>query len=190
MLNLARENPFFVIPLPRAAGASETDTKVKTDEYEMFYLQWLFHPTPSSSPSSGPDGEVQPLPPTSSAIFTPLEEFKKAGEWAQPHLVLTHYPDLAHSHNTVLMRGEISPAAATGPAGSDLNPGFLLSQQQAQLLALALQRFYCADLAVSGESQRAWEDRRKRMEALKGFRERPGEWDWSGLVDMAYAGMV
>jgi ATP synthase F1 complex assembly factor 1 len=194
MITLARENPFFVLPLPRAAGASENDEKIRTDEYEMFYLQWLFHPTPDTAPpsseASSSGGTEKPLPPTSSAIFTPLEEFKKAGEWAQPFLVLTHYPNLSNTHGTVLMRGEISPASATGPVGSDLNPGYLLSQQQAQLLALALQRFYCADISVSGESQRAWEDRKKRKEALKGFRENPGEWDWSGLVTMAYGGML
>ena len=147
----------------------------------MFYLQWLLHPTPAGD---GPPSS-EPLPPTASAIFTPLEEFKKAGEWAQPYLVLTHYPDLAHSHGTVLMRGEISTASA-----GDLNPGYLLSQPQAQLLALALQRFYCADIEVNGEGQAGMEDRQKRRDALIGFRERPGEWDWSNLVGMAYGGLV
>ena len=185
MIKLVRANPFFVIPLPRSAASSET-SQVKTDEYEMFYLQWLLHPTPTSS---GPPS-TEPLPPTASAIFTPLEEFKKAGEWAQPYLVLTHYPDLANSHGTVLMRGEISSASAGGPDGSDLNPGYLLSQPQAQLLALALQRFYCAGIEVAGEGQAGKEDRVKRQEALIGFRERPQEWDWSGLVGMAYGGLV
>lgn len=185
MIALAKTNPFFVIPLPRSAGTSETD-QVKTDEYEMFYLQWLLHPTP---PGDGPP-QAGPLPPTASAIFTPLEEFKKAGEWAQPYLVLTHYPDLAGSHGTVLMRGEISTASAGGPDGSDLNPGYLLSQPQAQLLALALQRFYCADIEVAGEGEAGRQDREQRQDALVGFRERPQEWDWSGLVGMAYGGLV
>jgi ATP synthase F1 complex assembly factor 1 len=136
------------------------------------------------------EGQTQPLPYTSSAIFTPLEEFKKNGEWAQPYLILTHYPDLAHSHETVLMRGEITPASATGPAGSDANPGYMLSQAQAQLLALALQRFYCADVAVKGESQKSWEDRQNRLKALTDFREKPEQWDWSKLIDMAYGGLV
>jgi ATP synthase F1 complex assembly factor 1 len=183
MISLAKANPFFVIPLPRSAGQSTSDV-VKTDEYEMFVLQWLFHPTPESSPSG------KPLPSTASAIFTPLEEFKKQGEWAQPYLVLTHYPDLSHSHGTVLMRGEISTASAGGPDGSDLNPGYLLSQPQAQLLALALQRFYCAGIEVKGEGAAGTQERLKRIEALTGFRERPEQWDWTGLVNMAYGGLV
>lgn len=197
MLQLIRENPFFVLPLPRLAEEpSDTSTPgakapVKTDEYEMFYLQWLFHPTPTSSSPPSPDPNPEPLPLTTSVIFTPLEEFKKAGEWAQPHLVLTHYPDLAQTHNLVLMRGEISPAAASGgSAGSLANPGYLLSQQQAQLLALALQRFYCTGVDVPNEGERGRAERIKRGEALRGFRERPGEWDWKGLVEMAYGGMV
>ena len=183
MVSLAKANPFFVIPLPRSAGQSTSDV-VKTDEYEMFVLQWLFHPTPES----GPSGKT--LPSTASAIFTPLEEFNKQGEWAQPYLVLTHYPDLAHSHGTVLMRGEISTASAGGPDGSDLNPGYLLSQPQAQLLALALQRFYCAGIEVKGEGAAGTQERLKRIEALTGFRERPEQWDWTGLVNMAYGGLV
>jgi ATP synthase F1 complex assembly factor 1 len=70
------------------------------------------------------------------------------------------------------------------------NPGFLLSQAQAQLLALALQRFYCADIKPVGEDEKGREEREMRKEALRGLRERPGEWDWTGLVSMAYGGIV
>ena len=188
MLNLARANPFFVLPLPR--DPTTDSTAAQTGEYEMFYLQWLFHPTSTSSLPPSADTNPDPLPLTSSVIITPLEEFKKAGEWAQPHLVLTHYPELTRSHDLVLMRGEISPATASGPAGNDANPGYLLSQPQAQLLALALQRFYCADIPPRRESTRDAEERLRRKEALKGFRERPAEWDWAGLVGMAYGGLV
>ncbi|WWD21391.1 hypothetical protein CI109_105876 [Kwoniella shandongensis] len=195
MLQLARQNPFFVLPLPRLAeepSAEEGATsQVKTDEHEMFFLQWLFHPTPTSSSPPSPELNPEPLPLTTSIIFTPLEEYKKSGEWAQPYLVLTHYPDLAQTHELVLMRGEISPAAASnGSAGSLANPGFLLSQQQAQLLALALQRFYCTGSEVPNEGERGRQERIKRAEALVGFRERPAEWDWKGLVEMAYGGLV
>jgi ATP synthase F1 complex assembly factor 1 len=189
MVSLAQADPFFILPLPRNAASDESGA-FKTDEYEMFYLQWLFHPTSTSSAPPSPDANPEPLPPLTSVIFTPLEEFKTAGEWASPHLVLTHYPDLAHTHNTVLMRGEISAASAGGPPGSLSNPGYLLSQQQAQLLALALQRFYCAGIVPLGESEQGRLDREKRAEALRGLREKPGEWDWRGLVDMAYGGIV
>ncbi|KIR82608.1 ATP synthase mitochondrial F1 complex assembly factor 1 [Cryptococcus gattii E566] len=193
MIALAKQNPFFVIPLPRLSEApveAANHPEMKTDEYEMFYLQWLFHPTPTASSPPSSEANPEPLPLTTSAIFTPLEEFKKSGEWAQPYLVLTHYPDLAQTHSLILMRGEISPASASGPPGSLANPGFLLSQQQAQLLALALQRFYCTDIAMPGESAKQQEERLKRRDALRGFRERPEEWDWMGLVEMAYGGLV
>jgi ATP synthase F1 complex assembly factor 1 len=188
MVAIAQENPFFVLPLPRDA-ASSPDGKVKTDEYEMFYLQWLFHPTPHTGPPL-PDVEQLSLPATTSIIFTPLEEYKRSGEWASPFLVLTHYPDLAQSHDVILMRGEITAQSATGPPGSLVNPGWLLSQQQAQLLALALQRFYCADVAPRNETAGASLEREQRKQALKEFRTKPEEWDWTRLVDMSYGGMV
>jgi len=190
MLETAKSNPFFVLPLPRPASSDSEAGQVLTDSYEMFYLQWLFHPTSSTALPPLPDGTTKPLPLTSSIIFTPLEEFKRSGEWAQPYLVMTHYPEMSHSHDLVLMRGEITAASAGGPAGSEGNPGFMLSQQQAQLLALALQKFYCTGVAVPNEDERGRKEREKRAETLVAFRERPQEWDWKGLVEMAYGGMV
>ncbi|BEI85203.1 hypothetical protein CcaverHIS002_0506040 [Cutaneotrichosporon cavernicola] len=183
MLQLAKSDPFFVVPLPRQGkdGAS--------DAFEMFYLQWLFHVPPAAPPLA--DGKpTGPLPPVTSVIFTPLEEFKQAGEWAQPYLVLTHYPDLADSHGLVLMRGEISAQTAGGPPGAVDNPGYLLTQQDAQLLTLALQRFYCSDIAPPNETAKDKDERLKRKQALRDFREKPEEWDWNGLVDMAYGGLA
>ncbi|WWD06891.1 hypothetical protein V865_004988 [Kwoniella europaea PYCC6329] len=195
MISIAKQNPFFVLPLPRLTeptGETQEAKKgeVKTDEYEMFYLQWIFHPTSTASLPPSDATNPEPLPLTSSVIFTPLEEFKKQGEWAQPYLVLTHYPELSQSHDIVMMRGEISPASASGPVGSTTNPGFLLSQQQAQLLALALQRFYCTSIQPQGESEKQKQDRLSRANALISFRERPEEWSWEGLVEKAYGGLV
>ncbi|WVW79505.1 hypothetical protein I302_101474 [Kwoniella bestiolae CBS 10118] len=199
MISIAKQNSFFVLPLPRLTEPEPTTAEgvdsakkgeVKTDEYEMFYLQWIFHPTSTTSLPPSSDTNPEPLPLTSSVIFTPLEEFKKQGEWAQPYLVLTHYPELSQSHDITLMRGEISPASASGPVGSTANPGFLLSQQQAQLLALALQRFYCTSIAPVGESEVQKQERLARADALVSFRERPGEWSWEGLVEKAYGGLV
>ena len=189
MLKLAMENPFFVLPLPREVATGESGAEIKVGEYEMFYLQWLFHPTPTPAvkPSVSTEDKPDRPPYTSSVIFTPLEEFKKVGEWATPHLVITHYPELANSHDLILMRGEISAASETGPRGSPQNPGYLLSQQRAQLLALALQRFYCASIDSSKESP---DDRAKRIQTLRDFREKPEEWNWQGLVDMAYGGLL
>lgn len=182
MIATAKENPFFVLPLPR-------DSSDGGDAFEMFYMQWLFHPPPTALPDANA-ANAAPLPPVTSVIFTPLAEFKNAGEWAQPYLTLTHYSDLARSHGTVLMRGEISAQTAQGPAGSAENPGFLLSQAQAQLLALALQRFYCADIVPPSEKVADAQERIQRSKALRDFRERPQEWDWQGLVRMAFAGLA
>ena len=40
-------------------------------------------------------------------LFTSLEEFKRHGSSATPHLVVSHYRELEHSHNVVLVRGDI-----------------------------------------------------------------------------------
>ncbi|KLT45230.1 ATP11-domain-containing protein [Cutaneotrichosporon oleaginosum] len=182
MLELAKSDPHFVLPLPRAGKDGEAGA------YEMFYMQWLFHAPPPAPPLEGKPSA--PLPPVTSIIFTPLEEFKQAGEWAQPYLVLTNYPDLADSHGLVLMRGEISAQSAGGPPGAVDNPGYLLTQQEAQLLSLALQRFYCSDIAPPNENAKDQQERLKRKQALRDFREKPEEWNWQGLVDMAYGGLV
>ncbi|WWC91068.1 uncharacterized protein L201_006009 [Kwoniella dendrophila CBS 6074] len=203
MISVAKKNPFFVLPLPRLTQAETSNGEeankkgeVQTDEYEMFYLQWIFHPTSTQSLpptiSSGAGNEIEEeLPLTSSCIFTPLEEFKKQGEWSQPYLVLTHYPELSNSHNLVLMRGEISPSSASsGSLDSKTNPGFLLSQQQSQLLALALQRFYCTSIEPKNEDEKSKQERLARADALVGFRERPEQWSWQGLIQQAYGGLV
>ncbi|KAJ9099906.1 hypothetical protein QFC21_003911 [Naganishia friedmannii] len=214
MVDLAKRYPNFVIPLPRDP-TGENATPSATGEqpaFEMFYLQWLFHPTISMTASSAtPEGkrDVSKLP-IASVIFTPLAEFKNASEWAQPQLVLTHYPDLHNNqiplnsqststaadqpqhHPVVLMRGEISPSQAKSSLTSPLPSTHLaLTQAQAQLLALALQRFYCSELVPEiGESLEAKRLREERTKSLRDFRERPAEWDWKGLVKLAYAGVV
>jgi ATP synthase F1 complex assembly factor 1 len=40
-------------------------------------------------------------------LFTSLEDYKLHGDTAQPHLVLTHYPELLESKGLVLVRGDI-----------------------------------------------------------------------------------
>jgi ATP synthase F1 complex assembly factor 1 len=183
MVSTARANPFFVLPLPR-------DSSDGGDAFEMFYMQWLFHAPPSPLPDANAASSSAPLPPITSVIFTTLAEFKANGEWAQPYLTLTHYSDLARSHESVLMRGEITAQTAQGPAGSPENPGFLRSRNQAHLLALALQRFYCANLVPLSERASDAADRATRAQALRDFREKPQEWDWQALVKMAYAGIA
>jgi ATP synthase F1 complex assembly factor 1 len=208
MVDLARKYPNFVVPLPRDLEGQESTPGADVPAFEMFYLQWLFHPTPSmTEPSSRAEGDREvPRQPIASVLFTPLAEFKNSSEWAQPQLVLTHYPDLHNNpiplttepspgepqhHPLVLMRGEISPSTTKSSIASPLpSSNLALSQAQAQLLALAVQRFYCADVVPQGESEPVRQQREERGRSLRDFRERPDEWDWKSLVRLAFGGVV
>lgn len=178
MIDVAKKHPQFVLPLPRQAEDG-------SEGWEMFYMQWLFHQSPSPPPTAEKQGN-KPLPPIASVIFTPLEEYKVAGEWAQPYLTLTFYPDFGHTHDLVLMRGEIAAHSTNGPPEAKGNPGFLLDQQSAQLLAMALQRFYCSEIEPPNEVSIDKNTRFERRQSLRDFLERPEEWDWQKLIDNAY----
>ena len=209
MVDLARRYPNFVVPLPRdLEGKEPTGDAADVPAFEMFYLQWLFHPTPSmTEPSAKSEGYREvPRQPIASVLFTPLAEFKNSSEWAQPQLVLTHYPDLHNNpiplttepspgepqhHPLVLMRGEISPSTTKSSIASPLpSSNLALTQAQAQLLALAVQRFYCADVVPEGENEQGRQQREERGKSLRDFRERPAEWDWKSLVRLAFGGVV
>jgi len=92
--------------------------------------------------------------------------------------VLTFYTDLAHSHGTILMRGEITPATAGAVSGaSDVAQSggrHLLSQEDAQLLAMQVQRFY-----LWGGDNEGKEREGERL--LKAFHEKPEEFKWEEL---------
>jgi len=201
----------FVVPLPREVDGQPDGT----NGYEMFYLQWLFHPTEGVDLGSWHRNQVagshSPVP-ISTVLFTPLAEFRSSGEWAQPHLVLTHYPDLQNippaspatttttssssaskpiHHPLVLLRGEILSSPSASPLASPLPTSHLaLSQSRAQLLAVALQRFYTAAAPVPGETDQERIGREKRRDALDLFARGDEKFDWEGLVGMAYAGVV
>lgn len=172
MLDVGRQYPKFVIPVPRGegqtAGASDSDRA-----YEFYYMEWSFHGAPPDLATSidlfaAPRPSANPH--TSTVLFTPLQEYKHRASFATPYLVLTHYTDLAHSHGLVLLRGEITPAAAT--AGKMEGDGrYMLSQQDAQMLAVAVQKFY-----LWGEGQS------ERTALLQAFHENPGEFKWEELL--------
>lgn len=65
--------------------------------YEVFYLEWGFLPDVNGT-------GVRPT----TLIFTSLNEYKQRQAFATPFVSCTHYSDFAHSHNLVLMRGEIT----------------------------------------------------------------------------------
>jgi len=99
--------------------------------------------------------------------------------FATPYLVLTFYTDLSSSHGIVLMRGEITPATHTAVPGAIDVAGserrYLLSQEDAHLLVMQLQKFYL------------WEDgmQREGEKLLKVFHEKPQEFNWEDLLKHA-----
>jgi len=172
MLSVAQRFPRFVIPIPRGATAEDNGDSKKA--YEFYVLQWDFYdppPPPDASanlfaPRVPSRGDKSPNSRLSTAIFTPLVEYKLRQTFATPYLVLTFYPDLAQSHDLVLLRGEITPSAAKGSSAGD----YLLGQQDSQLLAHGLQRFYL------------WGSSEEREKLLSDFHERPSEFKWEDLL--------
>ncbi|WEW60019.1 hypothetical protein PRK78_005501 [Emydomyces testavorans] len=143
----ARQNPQFVLPLPREIKTypeephSEPDlssppTTATSTAAEMHFLQWGFHPpasTPTTRPTS-PSFRTQNTH-TSTVIFTHLASYKLHGAYSQPHTILTHHLDLADEKGLVLMNGTVVPDKG-------------VSLDEAKLLVMWLQRFY--DWGVDG----------------------------------------
>jgi ATP synthase mitochondrial F1 complex assembly factor 1 len=201
LVSAGRQHPSFIVPLPRA-GAVDTVGEGAASEsasaYEFFFMQWAFHPTP---PLPRPSILDDPLPtptltdanaatslPTATILFTPLLEYKTRTTFATPHLVLTLYPDLAPSFGHVLLRGEITPTSSSSTS-SDLTAGeaesqikFVLKQEEAQLLALGMQRFYLTGANEKEEERKKAQERRNLVRA---FNETPEEFKWEELLKYA-----
>jgi len=100
--------------------------------------------------------------------------------FATPYLVLTFYTDLSSSHGTVLMRGEITPATAGAVSGASNISGserrYLLCQDDAQLLAIQVQKFY-----LWGKGNNEGEEREGER-LLKVFHESPEQFNWEDLL--------
>ncbi|KAH8920546.1 ATP11-domain-containing protein, partial [Atractiella rhizophila] len=105
-------------------------------------------------------------PPLSTVLFTPLAAYRSQNDFAQPHLILTHYTDLEASHDIVLMRGEIT----AGQSGT----GTLLAPTDAMRLVLQLQQFYWAE---------GKEDDEKRQLLVR-FHEAPEQFDIEKLIEL------
>ncbi|KAJ3040425.1 hypothetical protein HK097_002562 [Rhizophlyctis rosea] len=107
----------------------------RSEGYEFYLLQHTHHQT----------------------FFTPLLEYKTHLSNARPHLILTHYIDLASSKDIVLMSG-------------DIGEGANLTNGEAQNLCYQMQMFY-----VTGE------------ESVRGlvreFHEKPGEFEYGRLIE-------
>jgi ATP synthase F1 complex assembly factor 1 len=198
--------PQFVLPLPRTITAAEEADDIlppeKKQGYEMHLCEWAALPPPPALPGSNTQDGPAPRP--STVLFTPLAEYKLRQEFAQPLLVLTHYTDLAASKGIVLMRGDVTAhenasAAPTGFAAAaaaaargaseeeqaklkaPLQAEARMTQQDAQLLVLALQRFYMPPTTKAGE-----EGAETRAKLLADFHERPEEFDLAALCKAAF----
>jgi ATP synthase F1 complex assembly factor 1 len=187
LADTGKKYPSFVLPLSRESGDISAEGQPEK-AYEFYFLQWAFHDTPpvptyeretALFPTSVPTGEGS-NPATSTVLFTPLQEYKLRQAFATPYLVLTFYTDLAASHGIVLLRGEITPTTTSAPVPGAENGGtdirYFLSQQDAQLLAIGMQRFY---LWKDGQGSSSRED------LLKAFYERPEEFKWEELLKHA-----
>ncbi|KAF9524059.1 ATP11 protein-domain-containing protein [Crepidotus variabilis] len=165
----------FVVPVPRVQPKSEAvDTVEEETAHEFYYLQWDFHPAPPipsdnlfTKPSyTTPDGKSNPA--TTTVLFAPLQEYKLRQSFATPYLVLTMYTELVATHGVVLLRGEITPSSGGGA-------GYMMSQDDAQLLTMALQRFYLWSEKDSGS-----QDEGKQL--LRTFHEKPEAFKWQDLL--------
>ena len=169
----ARIYPTFLLPLRRALHNDQVEksTTEGDDAYEFYLMQWAFYPCPPL-PTSDPFEPLtaSPNPDISTILFTPLQEYKLRQTFATPHLVLTHYTEFASSHGLVLMRGELTPSSS--------RPGeYPLSQQDAQLLAFGVQRFYLTQEGTEGSKERS--------KLLQSFHETPAQFEWKKLLEHA-----
>ena len=177
MIARAKKYPIFVLPLLRTVTEEDTAGEKKEAGVEFFFMEWGFHPAPphpspidptnallNTKIDSPPSPPSKSLPPITTVLFTTLQEYKLHGAFAQPRLVLTHHTDLAHTHGVVLLRGEITNSSSGG---------YLLSQIDAQLLAMGLQRFYLPAQGVEGE---------RAFGLLKLFHEDPDRFQYEQLM--------
>ncbi|RAK99349.1 ATP11 family protein [Aspergillus ibericus CBS 121593] len=123
----ARQNPQFILPLPRTQAEGE-DSAESNSGADIHFLQWAFHP-PASAPSTTASPGSLANAHTSTIIFTPLAAYKLHGAFAQPHTTITHHLDLADEKGLVLMHGQVMPDSG-------------VSITEASWLVSCVQRFY------------------------------------------------
>jgi ATP synthase F1 complex assembly factor 1 len=162
--------PSFVVPIPRIQRTDPSHQEVENVAHEFYFLQWTFYASPPI-PSPSDDPFVTPTssgsnPQTSVILFTPLQEYKMRNSFATPYFILTMYTDLAETHGIVLLRGEITPSKASG--------SYMLSQADAQILAMTLQKFYL------------WKENGSGLEnLLRTFHKNPKDFKWQDLLEIS-----
>ncbi|KAF5392524.1 hypothetical protein D9757_002194 [Collybiopsis confluens] len=181
MAAVGAKYPSFVLPVSRPNAQVESSESADTP-HEFYFMQWGFHEAPPVPPAAEPDPFIPPThtaqspegfsnPSTSTILLTPLQEFKLRNSYATPYLVLTHYTDLAKTHGIVLLRGEITP-------GSGNDGRYLLSQEDAQILSLGVQKFY-----LWSDSKGSEKNNESTGETiLKKFHEKPLDFDWQEML--------
>ncbi|CAI4049246.1 Atp11p SKDI_14G0190 [Saccharomyces kudriavzevii IFO 1802] len=87
----ARNNPIFVLPLPRQAQ-SEDAKPSEHQGMELHYIQWQF---------VGPQ--------TTHCMMTSLAEYKLHQEFARPHTTFQFHSDLVKDKRIVCMNGQVEP---------------------------------------------------------------------------------
>ena len=174
-----RSYPSFVVPIPRIQPEQKIDPSCKLEEnlaHEFYFLQWAFHasppiPSPSDDPFAIPTSGSNPQ--TSTILFTPLQEYKIRNSFATPYLILTMYTDFAETHKIILLRGEITPSTASGSESADR---CMLSQADAHLLAMTMQKFYLWNedgQDLTGEK------------LLRTFHQNPQDFKWQDLLEFS-----
>lgn len=172
MMDVAQKYPLFVIPLPRNVGGETGNA------WEFYLLQWAFfqrppEPQPSDQLFTPPNQDASRNSRSSVVLFTPLQEYKLNQSFARPYLVLSHYTDLSHSHDLVLLRGETTP--------SQNNPRTqLLAKEDAHMLAMGLQRFYLH--SWRGDDA----DSLLRRQLLSDFHQNQSSFEWEKLLETAW----
>lgn len=134
IMEAARQNPQFILPLPRPQTpeeAEQTPEGAIGTAADIHFLQWAFHPPAEGSTSSPSNNH------TSTVIFTNLGAYKMHGAFAQPHTTVTHHLDLADDKGLVLMHGQIVPDGG-------------VSAPEATWLVSCVQRFYDFEGQASG----------------------------------------
>lgn len=136
----ARQNPQFILPLPRQQPEAQQPEQQNTEGStvsvgaDIHFLQWAFHPPAEGL--SAPSAQTANTH-TSTVIFTNLGAYKMHGSFAQPHTTVTHHLDLADDKGLVLMHGQVMPDRG-------------VSTTEATWLVSCVQRFYDFDGQASG----------------------------------------
>ena len=91
MMANARNNPIFVLPLPRQVQSEDAKSN-EEQGMELHYIQWQF---------VGPQ--------TTHCMMTSLAEYKLHQEFARPHTTLQFHSDLVKDKGIVFMNGHVEP---------------------------------------------------------------------------------